>query len=228
MAIKADITVEPLPRHFSSMRMRKSGLYSPPGNLDTLERFPTDNIQDLPYCMEIPYSMPEENRIIRTTYEKIRKLSNFASWLCVLDCTLLPIITVALPLFGFLKLENNQLECFDRIGHTMALFFVLPVGSLSAVMNYPSHGQNWIGSLAAVGLLLVAMANSDSLPVIGHTAFFHLLHNGAVHRIINICGCVLLLLSNYLSHQYSGKKCCLLHQSESRTSRKRTVGIHSV
>ena len=166
-------------------------------------------------CVEIPKKSREERREEGSLYAKIRQLSNLASWLCVVDCTLLPLITVLIPLFGFIKLGSDQLEWIHHIGHSLALFFVLPVGSLSTMLNYESHRQKRIAALAAVGLALVAMANSHSLPVIGHIEFFHPFHHGCLHQLVNISGCALLLTSNYLSRrQNNRRKCCILHQPE--------------
>jgi hypothetical protein len=186
----------------SSMRMRKSLLPIP-------IRLDRGNDTDF-YCVEIPQAEKEhESRI----YNQIRQLSNFASFLCILDCTLLPLVTFLIPLLGFLKLGGHQLEWIHQMGHSIALLFVLPVGSLSTLLNYPSHRQPWIVALAAVGLVSVAMANTHSLPVIGHINFFHSFHHGMLHRVVNMSGCALLLTSNYLSHRHSkSKNCCILHR----------------
>jgi hypothetical protein len=137
------------------------------------------------------------------SFDKLRKISNFASLLCVLDCTILPIITIALPLLGFLNLGATQLEFFHHLGHQLALFFVLPVGGLTTVVNYISHKKAWISSLAVVGLFMVGMANSHihDLPLLGHAHWLHVIQHGPMHRVVNIMGCAFLLGSNYLSQQ---------------------------
>mmetsp|Transcript_4597 Transcript_4597/g.6784 ORF Transcript_4597/g.6784 Transcript_4597/m.6784 type:complete len:300 (+) Transcript_4597:3-902(+) len=135
--------------------------------------------------------------------DKLRRVSTFASLLCVIDCTLLPIVTVILPLLG-LAGSPAHLAWIHELGHKMAMFFVLPVGGLAATMNYVSHKKLRISIPAAIGLLLVYLANagSDSLLVsqLPH-AISHAFHCGATHRITNIAGCALLLGSNYLSRQ---------------------------
>lgn len=137
------------------------------------------------------------------SFAKLRKISNFASVLCVLDCTILPIITVVFPLLGFLNLGATQLEFFHHLGHQLALFFVLPVGSLTTVVNYVSHKKAWISSLALVGLFMIGMANSHfhDLPLLGHAVWLHAIQHGPMHRVVNISGCAFLLGSNYLSQQ---------------------------
>ena len=57
--------------------------------------------------------------------EKISKISNVASMLCVIDCTVLPIVTVLLPLIG-LGASSAQTEWLHEFGHSVAIFFVLP------------------------------------------------------------------------------------------------------
>mmetsp|Transcript_18864 Transcript_18864/g.33253 ORF Transcript_18864/g.33253 Transcript_18864/m.33253 type:complete len:279 (-) Transcript_18864:74-910(-) len=169
----------------------------------------------------IPSTSPKKNAINGATPEqasfpsqlsvkmtnwlgRIRKVSNFASFLCVLDCTILPVITVALPLLGVFNLGASQLEALHQLGHSLALYFVLPVGSLTTVINYISHRKTSIAAMATVGLFLVGLANS-------HIHIFHgtmigqalhmIQHCGPWHRVVNISGCALLLGSNYLSQQ---------------------------
>jgi len=140
-------------------------------------------------------------------------------FLCVLDCTLLPIITVALPLLGVLNLGSSQLQAIDQLGHSLALFFVLPVGGLTTTINYISHRKKWISSLAIIGLTMVGLANSHihihhwptlfggtiSLNWIG--SVLHAIQgcgSSPWHRIVNVSGCAFLLGSNYLSQQQDG------------------------
>jgi hypothetical protein len=159
------------------------------------------------------------------SFAKLRKISNFASLLCVLDCTILPIITVALPLLGFLNLGATQLEFFHHLGHQLALFFVLPVGGLTTIVNYLSHKKAWISSLAIVGLFMVGMANSHihDLPLLGHAHWLHAIQHGPMHRVVNILGCAFLLGSNYLSQQEG----CAHDHSTSSTSCESSSPSHS-
>ena len=58
------------------------------------------------------------------SFENLRAISNIAGILCILDCTILPIITVALPLLGILDLSSVQMDFLHILGHRVALFFV--------------------------------------------------------------------------------------------------------
>jgi len=135
---------------------------------------------------------------------KLLKASDFASLLCVLDCTILPLVTVVLPLLGFVSLPPAQMEFLHHVGHQIALWFVLPVGSTATFLNYKlAHQKKRILSLGVLGLVLVALANaphalihlvqqqyvmSGSNNIIWRTVHpvMHLIHHGVAHRMTNI------------------------------------------
>lgn len=144
--------------------------------------------------------------------ERLLKASNFASLLCVLDCTILPVITLVLPLIGIVAASPAQMEWLHELGHSLALWFVLPVGGLATSLNYSNHGKTWIAALGYMGLTAVVAANigchhHNVLPgVVGHWLHhvLHAVHHGIWHRVTNLAGCALLLTSNYLSHKQGG------------------------
>ena len=127
----------------------------------------------------------------------VQSISNFASLLCVLDCTLLPIITLLFPLLNM----AIPLESLHQLGHSIAIYFVLPVGALTAFLNFGSHRRVRLASFSVLGLILIAVANSHAIPV-------HWLHHGWGHKLTNVVGCVTLLTSNYMSRQLVGHKNC--------------------
>ena len=63
------------------------------------------------------------------SFENLRAISNIAGILCILDCTLLPIITVALPLLGILDLSPVQMDLLHVLGHRLAMYFVGTISS---------------------------------------------------------------------------------------------------
>lgn len=225
------------------------------------------------FCVEIanddnPTKTAEKQRptAIATTNTKerqsfiavLQRYSTIASWLCLIDCTLLPLITVVTPLLGLTTMVGpERVQWLHAVGDYTTLYFLLPVGAMSTAMNYynisrnsssggssssnsnrsgtssKSRRQQWPWILAAMGALgwtMVAIANSYSLPGIGHLQVFHVFHRGVWHRIFNGIGCLCLLGSNQLSvrrfkHASSrggggsgdGKRteesCCILHDS---------------
>jgi putative flippase GtrA len=152
----------------------------------------------------------------KTTWkDQLLQFSNFASLLCVLDCTILPIVTIVFPLMGIL-VSASQLEWLHQAGHAVALGFVLPVGGMATVTNYLyNHRTKWIAAIGCLGLLLVGSANAGCSLVphgvggtVGHFVheMLHTLHHGIQHRVANLAGCALLLLSNYLSRKKAAEK----------------------
>lgn len=65
------------------------------------------------------------NNTLSNLKERLLKISNIASMLCVIDCTVLPIVTILLPLVG-LGASAAQAKWIHELGHSVALFFVLP------------------------------------------------------------------------------------------------------
>ena len=159
----------------------------------------------------------DDTAISVSLLDRFRQASNIASFLCVLDCTLLPLVTVGLPLLGILNFGAGQLEFIDKLGHSLALFFVLPVGSLTTVVNYISHRKKPIATMAFLGLTMVGLTNSHfhihHWPAFGPISLGwigRVLHEiqgcgtSPWHRIVNISGCAFLLGSNYWSQQQDG------------------------
>ena len=148
-----------------------------------------------------------------TWKDRLLTVSNIASILCVIDCTVLPIVTVAMPFLGLAAFSPAQMEWLHNFGHQVALYFVIPVGGLAAALNYSSHKQWKVSAPAALGLLLIYLANGHGGPILGLLPhdLAHSLHCGtALHRTTNVVGSALLLGSNYKSHQatHAHGDCC--------------------
>lgn len=146
--------------------------------------------------------------------DNLLKMSNWASLLCVLDCTILPIVTLILPFFGILAFTPTQMEWLHEFGHQVALYFVMPVGGLATTLNYTQHRKKWITAIGWVGLLAVLSANigchAVHLPgAFGHALheFLHTVHHGILHRVTNLAGCAALMTSNYLSRKKTHGSC---------------------
>lgn len=138
---------------------------------------------------------------------QVSKISNIASFLCVIDCTILPLLTVVFPLLGIATSSPLfDSEWMHELGHSVALCFVMPVGSLAAATNFLSHRRISLLSISLLGLLLVYSANGHGGPVLSLIPheIAHELHCGeTLHRIVNLSGCGLLLGSNFLSRKFN-------------------------
>lgn len=144
-----------------------------------------------------------EQGLMKSIGEKLAKISNIASMLCVIDCTVLPVVTVLLPLIG-LGASPAQAKWLHELGHSVAIFFVLPVGGLAATMNYLSSKNAFLSSIAVLGLSMIYAANGHGGPILSRLPHnvAHSLHCGTLlHRSVNIVGCACLLTSNYLAHR---------------------------
>ena len=179
----------------------------------------------------------------------VQKLANIAFILCIIDCTVLPVVTFLLPiissspssggtgegignhnggddssswlyyLFQFMHyaLHNQFMNLHpSNLGHWLAIWFVLPIGSISAILNYYiSHQQLWLLSIAVFGLACVCIANCDL-----HHHHQQIIMNH--HHLINIVGCICLLGSNYITRRFYG--CCIdhnLHHQQQQVERSR-------
>lgn len=131
----------------------------------------------------------------RKSLSRLQKLSNFASLLCVLDCTLLPVATIFTPFLSSSSLHH--------LGHLVALRFVLPVGAMNASFNFYQNRQWKLTALALVGMTLIGLTNSSLIAA-------EFLHHGWSHRIINIIGCLFLLTSNIVSQRMHDKGNCFV------------------
>jgi hypothetical protein len=153
-----------------------------------------------------------------TLRDRLLKISNVASLLCVIDCTILPIVTILLPLLGMgVAASYATLNArLHHIGHKMALYFVLPVGGFATVMNYLKHEKKRLVLLSSLGMSLVYLANAGhNSPILAlfPPKIAHDIHCGTIlHRFVNILGCACLLSSNYLAKKVaSAAGCCVEH-----------------
>lgn len=122
----------------------------------------------------------------------LRNIANWASLLCVLDCTILPLITIMLPLMGWMGPATLQ-HTLCVWSHGLALYLVLPLGTTTTLLNYATgHRNKGVAYLGIAGIVLVGLANGE---------IWELLHHGTWHRVVNLLGCALLLRSNFRAQQ---------------------------
>merc|ERR1712232_1111631 len=126
-----------------------------------------------------------------------------ASFLCVIDCTVFPLLTVVFPLLGVATSSPLlESEWLHDLGHSVALSCVMPVGGLAATTNFLSHKKISLLSMSILGLMLVYAANGHGGPILSlipHEIAHELHCTGPLHRAVNLTGCGLLLGSNFLS-----------------------------
>lgn len=150
--------------------------------------------------------------------DRLIDISNIASFLCVLDCTLLPLVSIALPalswIAGGLSISTNSntllsgvssmVELLPAIGHGIAVFFVIPVGLLTTVVNYAfGHKQLRFSAAALFGVLLIYAANSSSGIGIASIDSFLTSSGIATHshgHVHDACGAIVGATTGMLTH----------------------------
>ena len=160
----------------------------------------------------------------KSLLERLTSLSTFASALCVLDCTVLPLITIALPLLGLTAGADGSTlsHTLHHLGHSLALYFVLPVGTFATTVAYANHRSALKCLPGMLGLALIYLSNASGASLHLHTATVgdisgglnplvqlvphDVLHaiadgDGWAHRIVNVAGCALMLGGNWWSKQ---------------------------
>jgi hypothetical protein len=158
--------------------------------------------------------------------ERLLDVSNFASLLCVLDCTLLPLVSIAIPAIswgvGFILGSGGSLSTattmppallaflayLPALSHGIALYFVIPVGLLTTIINYFfGHKEVKFSMAALFGVALIYVANSSA--GVGIPSFDAMLHSagivaGGVHdhagHVHNACGAMVGAATNMMAH----------------------------
>jgi len=164
--------------------------------------------------------------------ENLLKVSNIGSAICVLDCTLLPLLTILLPIVSALAsggggaaaaatatASTTELWLHD-VGHAVALWFVLPVGTLATASGYFfSHRRAWIGALGVVGLVLIAAANGGGTAC-GHALLSHHHHHHHHHHAAATIGGVAGILQSVLPSAAYGFVGRVLHLVQHGTAHR--------
>lgn len=146
---------------------------------------------------------------VATVVHRLNRISNIASILCAIDCTVFPLLLTVLPLISAVS-TRGAIDWLHKVSHVCALRFVGPVGGLAVVANWVQHKRALVGLWGLSGIMLIVLANIH-LP---HTilrrsvphSFSNFLH--ARHSIVNVLGCLLLLSSQRYAHSLN---CCCDH-----------------
>ena len=86
------------------------------------------NVQHRPITTLLPFSYCQETneeRSLSSWKDRLVQLSNLASIICAIDCTVLPVMTVLLSFLGLAE-QPHQWEWLHMAGHGVAMYFVLP------------------------------------------------------------------------------------------------------
>jgi len=157
--------------------------------------------------------------------DRLIDVSNLASLLCVLDCTLLPFVSIAIPALSWgvgiitgsgAAIANNNpimaslssfMAYLPAISHGIALYFVIPVGVLTNIVNYFfGHKEIRFSLMSMVGVALIYAANGSGVGIpsidtwlnsMGIVASAHTGHGAHVH---DMCGAVVGAATGMMAH----------------------------
>lgn len=128
-------------------------------------------------------------RMLNVRQWGLTEVGTAATILCAIDCTVFPVVLTALPLAQLMDPATSH--HIAHMVHGVALYFVLPIGSLAVGTNFAQHKRFDIAGLGAAGVLTIAAAHLSVLPewVTAYQAW------------LNTAGCAGLLASGWLSHR---------------------------
>lgn len=193
----------------------------PPTGLSSSVLLPLGENPQQPSGTTFNASSTQQSTGLTSWKDRLIDISNIASFLCVLDCTLLPLVSIALPalswIAGSLSLGgastnsvtvalSSMLSFLPALGHGIALYFVIPVGLTTTIVNYFfGHKEIRFSLVALMGVFLIYAANSSS--GVGIASVDSLLntwgilahsHEGAAH-VHDACGAIVGATTSMLS-----------------------------
>lgn len=118
----------------------------------------------------------------------MKKVGMWASIICAIHCTVMPLIVVLLPTFGVYLFINELLE-------SVILFISLLFNLYNVCYGYKSHKSNKAVTFLALGLFLF---------VIGKLMHHHNAYHTFQFDLFNLCmiaGGILMAFSNFLNNK---------------------------
>jgi hypothetical protein len=157
-----------------------------------------------PYCQVITNDEEERSYAENPWNTRLLQLSNIASILCVVDCTVLPLLTILLSLLGLAEQPHHHMDWLHELGHQVAIYFVLPGKCLrNASRSAPSS----MFSFCSHTLCLPRSLFGQPSFIVGTlTTFLNLVsHKKASLTIPALIGLALIYMANssHSSHQHS-------------------------
>eukprot|EP00921_Rhytidocystis_pertsovi_P021320 GHVQ01034062.1.p1 GENE.GHVQ01034062.1~~GHVQ01034062.1.p1 ORF type:complete len:269 (+),score=41.75 GHVQ01034062.1:216-1022(+) len=134
--------------------------------------------------------------------------STFATILCAIDCTVIPLLMVIIPILGWAS--PDSMHSLHNFSHWAAIYIMIPLATLAVCSNYLKTRQLHLAVWGAFGISLVFIAHShDTLHYVIPLSLHHLIHSvHDWHTPISLFGAANIIASNYLAHSHG---CC--HQA---------------
>ncbi len=157
------------------------------------------------------------SKVEKTSWkDRLVNVSNIASFLCILDCTLLPFFSVVMPALSWsagaigggasgtgFGVMGAILTYLPTLSHGIALYFVIPMGILTSIINYYyGHGEWKFSMLSFAGLILIFIANSSVMGLLGGALGMDVshLHHQHHHHAHDACGAMVGAATSMIAH----------------------------
>eukprot|EP01068_Selenidium_serpulae_P006973 Selendium_serpulae@DN456_c0_g1_i1.p1 len=146
-------------------------------------------------------------RLIENIWAKVPSLnsvSTFATFICIIDCTLYPIFLAVVSIFDLV--DSKDLAWIHDLTHWCTNFIVIPIGLFAVCSNFLQLKMPRYFFWGLGGLLLIAGAHDLGHAAVPGAQFIH-----DHHTLISIIGGGNLIASNVMSKRVmaaSGIKCC--------------------
>ena len=116
--------------------------------------------------------------------KQLDNISIYISGFCLIHCLAFPILSVSIPLYGFLT-ENHF--------HEILLFLIIPISSFALYRGFKNHKNRRIISVGIIGGILVFLG----------ATILHSQANSSYELIITAIGSVLLALAHFNNNRVS-------------------------
>ena len=116
--------------------------------------------------------------------KQLDNISIYISGFCLIHCLAFPILSVSIPLYGFLT-ENHF--------HEILLFLIIPISSFALYRGFKNHKNRRIISAGITGGILVFLG----------ATILHSQANSSYELIITAIGSVLLALAHFNNNRVS-------------------------
>jgi len=166
-------------------------------------------------CLAKNVQMDFTNQLLLVTLRSVnwKVVGNVAAILCVIDCTVVPILVTAVSFLGAL----NESAALFHFTHLIGFYCMIPIAGLAVISTYiKSH--NWkvlLWGLTAWSFIISghlthsssvdassAHTNDSDNLISTHT------HNHLLSSFLIVTGAANLVLSNYLGRRETKDGCC--------------------
>lgn len=154
---------------------------------------------------------------------RLNKISTALSILCVVDCTLIPLMLFVLSVFNIF---DDKLDILHDVTEIISLYIMVPISSLCIIVNFYQLRNFFLLVWGIFGIILFTIAH-------GHYTCFGETINLILHEfhiIVSLFSIFLILSNNFVSQRLLKKKnlhyCCLnKHRHEPNDREKKSLKI---